>query len=102
MKALLAALFLIVSFASFASPDGVKLSSRRACAEGIACPEIVGIEYYTTGDGRCGCLSEDDFIPQRTCTRAFIVCREDLRETYTTVKLNGRTVGCGCFGTLRD
>lgn len=100
MKTLFAALFVLLSFSALAEGGGL-LNSRRACAEGIFCPEIVGVEYYTSGDGRCGCLTEEDFIPKRTCDRARIICMEDRGETYTTIKLDGRTVGCGCFGTIR-
>ena len=67
-----------------------------------ACPS--GTEFIWDDQGRCGCLSPDQYFDNDTCMRAMIRCLEP-DETFHSVSgyrqvcdMNQEvTVGCGCF-----
>lgn len=64
-----------------------------------------GQSFYTDQDGRCGCLTPDEFIDAKTCMAALIHCEEGT--TYSSIFEDRQMcgmyqsvyVGCGCFAT---
>lgn len=66
----------------------------------VPCPE--GKEFYVDDSGRCGCLSQDEYVPAETCMAAHIICEENttFAGIFRAREMCGRSqVGCGCFST---
>ena len=103
MKFLFCLLFALVSFTAFAnSGRGYLLSAKTCMASMIYCPQVVGVDFLSDQDGRCGCLEEGkDYFDADTCKVARIACVKGA--TFSSLKnTRGKIVGCGCFKTSKN
>jgi hypothetical protein len=51
--------------------------------------------------GRCGCLTEQDYMPIKECVVSFIECPKG--ELLSHLKdMDGKIVGCGCYATRQS
>lgn len=94
---------LLMSFSSFSAE--LMPAGHSTCLNNSAESCTEGTELYTDQNGRCGCLTPDEFIPIRTCMVATIGCDTQNGEFFSTLhtqrQMCGLTqnveVGCGCF-----
>ena len=96
-KSIFCAVTLFFAMTSMASNNGELWSADFCASAQIQCDEP--FKFMHDQDGRCGCLSDDDYLSAETCMSAFILCHEDQGSYYSTLMHNEEYVGCGCFKT---
>lgn len=80
-----------------ASAAGVKLIDRDTCIKSYIKCESPAVFMHDT-QGRCGCLTNKDYMPIRQCIVSFIECAPGTELSHLLDK-DGNTVGCGCYAT---
>lgn len=98
---LIALFFLLTSVSAFAK-GGTLFSADTCMRSMIACPQVVGVDFVSDQDGRCGCVSKKNYYPSDFCIRAFITCDETKGYTFSSLMKGGESLGCGCFKTAKD
>jgi hypothetical protein len=99
---LIALFFLLTSFSAFANNDQTLLSANTCMRAMIVCPQVVGVDFVTDQDGRCGCVKEENYYAADFCIRAYITCEEKKGYTFSSLMKGGKMIGCGCFKTAKD
>ncbi len=94
MKAFILGLIVLCSFSALAQTP--KLYSADICMRAMMLCEQPA-KMVNTANSECGCLTKEDYIPQKTCMVARIACPRVAGVEFRSVKAGKRTLGCGCF-----
>ena len=97
----LIALFIMLTSASAFANDQVLFSANTCLRSMIVCPQVVGVDFVTDQDGRCGCVTEANYYATEFCVRASLTCDESEGYSYSDLMKGDKMIGCGCFKTAK-
>jgi len=80
-----------------ASASGLKLFDRDTCFMSYIKCDSPAVFMHDT-QGRCGCLTQKDYMPIKQCIVSFIECAPGTELSHL-MDMDGATMGCGCYAT---